>query len=226
MILVIDTATRTGTLGLAAPDGELLAHDSWTTAHRHGEELLSRLDGLLAGLDAQATDMTGIAVGVGPGSFTGLRIGLATAKTLAYGLGVPLVGISTAQALALAAADGEVTVVLPAGANDRYLMRLRVHGNHVAELAQPALVTSIDAPNSESGPLVAVDLVSPEVSPAAVEVGRRAVAGLAGALAKLGARALAAGRRDDVAGLVPAYVALPRGIAEAVASVEWSPDLR
>jgi tRNA threonylcarbamoyl adenosine modification protein YeaZ len=226
LILVIDTATRTGVIGLAGDGGRLLAADSWATAHRHGEELLSRLDALLARQNAAPMDLAAIVVGTGPGSFTGLRIGLATAKTLAYGLGVPLVGISTAHALALAG-EGEVIVTLPAGARDRYLVRLCVAGGRVDELAPPVLVGSVEeSADGDSVPVVAIDLEPPDVSAAAVALGRRAVDGLAAALARLGAAALADGRHDDVAGLVPAYVALPRGIVQAAASVEWSPDLR
>lgn len=229
-MLVIDTATRQGVVGLADGDGVLLASEAWTTGHRHGEELLSHLDNTLARLEANAEHIKWIAVGIGPGSFTGLRIGLATAKTLAYGLGVPLVGIPTTHALALAAAmpGREVVVALPAGAHDRYLTHLEARADHVEELQPASLVVSLEAEvaASESVPLIAVDLAEPEVPETAVAFGLRALNGLAAALARLAATAFAAGRTDDAAELVPAYVALPRGITEAAASVEWSPDLR
>ena len=144
LILVIDTATREGVVGLADAEGNLLASESWTTGHRHGEELLSQLDKALARLEATAQSIHWIAVGVGPGSFTGLRIGLATAKTLAYGLGVPLVGISTTHALALAAdmPGREVVVALPAGAHDRYVTHLALNGDHVEEVLPASLAVS------------------------------------------------------------------------------------
>jgi tRNA threonylcarbamoyladenosine biosynthesis protein TsaB len=230
LLLVIDTATREGVVGLADGDGNLVASESWTTGHRHGEELLSRLDLALVSLGASAPAIRWIAVGIGPGSFTGLRIGLATAKTLAYGLGVPLVGVSTTHALALAAdmPNREVVVALPAGAHDRYLAHLAVNRDHVAELLPASLAVSLSAEvaASEQVPLIAVDLAEPEVPATAVLLGQRAVRRLPSALARLGAVAIAAGRHDDVAQLVPAYVALPRGITQAAASVEWSPDLR
>ena len=230
LMLVIDTATREGVVGLADRDGKLLASEMWTSGHRHGEELLSHLDKALARLGEAAQSISWIAVGVGPGSFTGLRIGLATAKTLAYGLGVPLVGIPTTHALAAGAGlpGREVVVALPAGAHDRYVTRLAFRVDRVEELAPPSLVVSLAAQvaASEQVPLVAVDLVEPEVPAAAVALGKEAVGALPAALARLAATELSAGRRDDVAQLVPAYVALPRGISEAAASVEWSPDLR
>ena len=71
---------------------------------------------------------------------------------------------------------------------------------------------------------VAVDIDSaPE---GALTAGENAVKGLAAAMARLGARRLADGQADDVAAIVPAYVALPRGIARATVEMAWSPDLR
>jgi tRNA threonylcarbamoyladenosine biosynthesis protein TsaB len=229
LFLIIDTATRRAVSGLSDADGEVIAADGWMTAHRHGEELLSRLGALLAQAGAEPTDLGAVVVGTGPGSFTGLRIGLATAKTLSYALGVPLIGIPTAHALALAAAgDAEqVIVTLPAGARDRYLARLRVAYGRVEELAAPELVASNQAfAGAESVSIAAIDLDPPEVSVAAATLGRKAVDGLVAALARLGAAALAGGESNDVAELVPAYVSLPRGVSAAAASVEWSPDLR
>lgn len=230
LLLVLDTATRQGVVGLADGDGNLLATEAWTTGHRHGEELLSRLDRALAEVGSSARDIRSIAAGVGPGSFTGLRIGLATAKTLAYGLGAPLVGVPTSHALALAAAmpGRELVVALPAGAHDRYVSRLRATEGRVEELAPPSLAVSLQAEvdAAQSVPLVAVDLAEPEVPATAVVLGQRAVDGLARAMARLAAARFAAGRADDATDLVPAYVALPRGITEVTASMEWSPDLR
>jgi tRNA threonylcarbamoyladenosine biosynthesis protein TsaB len=228
LLLAIDTATHTGVLGLADRDGRLLASETWTTGHRHGEELLSRLDALLGRVSATPTDIRAIAVGIGPGSFTGLRIGLATAKTLAYGLDVPLTGVPTTHALALSAASGgsgDFLVTLPAGASDRYVSRVRVATDGATDLEPPRLTTPTELPSATDATLVAVDL-NAGVPPAAVAAGKRAVEGLAGAIARLGAEALAEGKSDDVAELVPAYVALPRGLTEIAGNVEWSPDLR
>ena len=95
-VLALDTATRHPTLGLVGPDDDLVGERQWESLHRHGEQLLEELDQLLAAVRAhEHSDLRGVIVGVGPGSFTGLRIGLATAKTIAYSLNVPLVGVST-----------------------------------------------------------------------------------------------------------------------------------
>lgn len=234
LILALDTATRTPTLALVGADGALIDQRQWQSEHRHGEQLLERLNELLSGKGVTLADLTGVIVGIGPGSFTGLRIGLATAKTIAYSLDVPIVGVSTTQALALAAVWGdgarhEIAVTLPAGAADRYVDRMIIEGEIVLD-PEPAQLIAGEAAFEEAvgeAELIAVDLAGAEdISDDAIERGQAALAGLGGALARLGTQALAAGRADDVARLVPAYVALPRGIARAAAEMTWSPDLR
>lgn len=225
MILVLDTATRTPVVALAQPTGTLVGERRWQSHHRHGEELLQRVDELLREANVSRTHLTGVVVGTGPGSFTGLRIGLATAKTIAYTLEIPIVGVSSTLALAAAAVgphngDGEVTVTLPAGASDRYEHRVRVAGGVATEAEPPQLV---------AGGEIAQDAVAVDVDngpQAALDRGAQALAALSGALALIGARALSNGESADAAELVPAYVALPRGIARAVVEMEWSPDLR
>lgn len=221
MILVLDTATRTPIVGLARPEGSLVGQRQWQSHHRHGEELLQRIDQLLAEAGVARGALSGVVVGTGPGSFTGLRIGLATAKTIAYSLDIRLVGISSTLAVAAATtADGEVSVTLPAGASDRYVHCIRVTDGVPVEIKAPALVAGMDVDAGQ----VAVDIDgAPEP---ALNAGTHAVQRMAAALAKLGARRLADGQADDVAALVPAYVALPRGIARATVEMAWSPDLR
>jgi len=210
MILVLDTATRTPTVAVAAADGTVMAERHWQSRHRHGEELLGRLEEALAEIGAGRRDLSGVVVGTGPGSFTGLRIGLATAKTIAYALGIPIVGVSSTRALALAAATAdaslvEVAIALPAGAADRYVHRFQITDGLPVEMDVPQLVAT--PPRSD-------------------EIDGEGVQGVANALAQLGSVALKAGEADDPATLVPAYVALPRGLAAAAAEMTWSPDLR
>ena len=234
-LLALDTATRHPTLGLVGPEGDLVDERQWESRHRHGEQLLQELDDLLAAVGGDAQAIGGVICGVGPGSFTGLRIGLATAKTIAYSLDVPVVGVSTTQALALAANSEEggratFAVTLPAGAKDRYVHRVTVDGHErVDEHGAPQLV--VPGPSFEEATkdalVVAVDLDDAEdISDEDEARGELALQGLARAIATLGTAALRAGRVDDVERIVPAYVALPRGIAKAAAEMTWSPDLR
>ena len=210
VILLLDTATRQPVVALAAVDGTVLAERTWESRHRHGEELLARLDECLAEVGALRADLTAVVVGTGPGSFTGLRIGLATAKTIAYAIGIPIVAVSSTLALAQAATTADpqvthVTVALPAGAADRYVHRFKIVDGMAVE-AKPAALTA--------------------TSPKPDEVDGEQIPGLAAALARLGAAALRDGATDDPGTLVPAYVALPRGIAAAATEMTWSPDLR
>ena len=236
MILVIDTATSQAVVGLGGssgggdgPEGPAggIAVRAWPVRHQHGETLLPTLIAFLAEQGATLADLRGIVVGTGPGAFTGLRVGLATAKGLAYGLGLPLVGVSTAEALLEAArvsggagdadAATALLLLLPAGPNDRVAVR----SGQPPELLAGGQSPTIDAPDR----VVAVDLEGR--APAdAVTRGDAARDGLGRALFRIGAARLAAGEPDDLAGLVPEYVTLPRGIRASSGEVTWSRDHR
>lgn len=224
LLLAIDTATTTAVVALGDAAGEPIAQDAWRAGYRHGEELLERIDALLAGRSLAVRDLAGVVVGTGPGAFTGLRVGIATAKGLAHGSERVLVGVSTGAALLAAAAragarggdSGPLALLLPAGPSDRVL----VHGGAVALLPGG---TEPDLPPGTT--LVAVDLEgrAPE---AALALGGRATAGLGRALLEIGAARMAAGDSDDLAAVVPEYVTLPRGVREQSGEVSWSRDPR
>jgi tRNA threonylcarbamoyladenosine biosynthesis protein TsaB len=210
-ILAIDTALRRAVVAAGAADGTVLAEDGWEAGHRHGEELLPRVQALLAGAGLALGDIGGIVVGTGPGAFTGLRVGIATAKALAHGLGAPIVGISTAAAL-LEGAPGARAVLLPAGPSDRVLV---LDGE--ARLLPAGTVPEAIL----DGALVAVDLAG-RAPDDALARGVAAAAGLGAALLRLGAARLARGDADELARLVPEYVTLPRGVSSVRGEVEWS----
>ena len=99
LILALDTATETGSLALV--EGErLLVEYSLESAGTYLSRLLPRLAQLFAAAGRDPADLGALGVSVGPGNFTGLRIGLATAKTLAWSLGCPLVPVPTLEVLA------------------------------------------------------------------------------------------------------------------------------
>lgn len=217
MILVIDTATSQALVALGDADGELRAAVDWEAGYRHGETLLVTLQRLLADEGVTLEDLTGIVVGTGPGAFTGLRVGLATAKAIAHARALPIVGVSTAEALLASAGSEDNVLLLPAGPNDRVVVRAG---------QPPRLLPGGQEPDVAGGErLVAVDLDgrAPET---AVEAGQAARNGLAEALVRLGAARVRAGDVDDLARLVPEYVTLPRGVAVATGEVEWSRDRR
>ena len=101
-VLGFDTATAATAVGLLRGDEALEARDDPEPGARprHTAQLLAQARGLLERAQLSFTDLDRIAVGVGPGSFTGLRIGVATARALAQATGAPLVPVSTLRALA------------------------------------------------------------------------------------------------------------------------------
>ncbi|MCJ7736975.1 MAG: tRNA (adenosine(37)-N6)-threonylcarbamoyltransferase complex dimerization subunit type 1 TsaB, partial [Anaerolineae bacterium] len=91
MLVAIDTSTDTSSLALH--DGfQLRVEHTWEAPRRHTVELLPRLATAFDRLGISADDLSGIAVARGPGSFTGLRVGMAIGKGLALARGVPIVG--------------------------------------------------------------------------------------------------------------------------------------
>lgn len=103
LILALDTATGCCTLALTVGSvlkGAVLASLSLNGSMTHSRRLIAAIDWLLSEAEVDWPMIDGIAVGLGPGSFTGLRIGMATAKGLAATAGIPLLGITTLDALA------------------------------------------------------------------------------------------------------------------------------
>src|SRR6187402_1240291 len=104
LILAFDTATDRATSALVG-DGEVLGERV-----SRASMLLADVDALVRQAGAHPRDITGLALGIGPGSFTGIRIGLAAARGLALALDVPVSGVSTLDALA-AGAPGAIPVI-------------------------------------------------------------------------------------------------------------------
>lgn len=111
MLLAIDTATHF--MSLALHDGKtLLAEQAWRCGNQHNLLLAPSIQQLLAVCDVTPQDLSAIAVTKGPGSYTGLRIGIALAKGMASSANLPLVGISTLDVLALSAPTSKATQLI------------------------------------------------------------------------------------------------------------------
>jgi tRNA threonylcarbamoyladenosine biosynthesis protein TsaB len=113
-LLAFDTSTPTARVGVLSPQGECVVARERTAA-RHSSNLLALCDEVLREAGVRVGGLGAIACGAGPGSFTGLRVGLAVAKGLALPTGLPLVMVSSLEALAhdLAARGPESTLLLP-----------------------------------------------------------------------------------------------------------------
>jgi tRNA threonylcarbamoyl adenosine modification protein YeaZ len=135
LLLALDTATPGVTVALH--DGtRVLARQAEVTDRRHGELLASMIRRVLAAGNAARTDLQAVAVGTGPGPYTGLRAGLVTARVLASALGVPLVGVCSldviAREAAAAAAGREFVVATDARRKEVYWARYGPAGRRVA----------------------------------------------------------------------------------------------
>ena len=219
-LLAIDTATSVAVVALGSAAGTLEAADGWPAGYRHGEDLLPRVRALLADRSTSLEDLAGVIVGTGPGAFTGLRVGIATAKGIAHALALPIAGVPSGEALIDAAARavvGEPVLLLPAGPNDTVIVRSGASPERIPGGSLPAL--------AEGESLVALDLDG-RAPAEALARGARAREGFAAALLRIGAERLADGRGDDLARLVPEYVTLPRGVAATSGEVAWSRDPR
>jgi len=212
MILAIDGASSDLSIALTDPAGSLITDEGWTSAHRQSTELVPRIVGLLAAADRSVLALRAVAIGTGPGSFTGLRVAMSVAKGLALGLGIPIVGVPSLWAWLLA--DPEAAgAVARAGAREAYLL--------AREADEPVIVDRDALPDHSGGRRGA--LVAPTQLAADFDlIGTRPPRG-AGAIARRAAERLASDPAgDDLHRLEPIYLRLPRGVnVERGERVRW-----
>jgi tRNA threonylcarbamoyladenosine biosynthesis protein TsaB len=165
MLLAIDTATQI--MSLALHDGRnLLAEESWRTNNNHTIELAPAIEIMLDRCEATMRDLTALAVATGPGSFSGLRIGVSMAKGMAGALKLPLVGISTLDILAAGQPQltGGLVAVVQAGRGRVIAQTYRWRKGQWANRSEPqimdweTLFNSIDGPAHLTGEVSDVGL--------------------------------------------------------------------
>lgn len=100
MIVAIDTSGSMSGLAVMTEDGTLLAEQSWYSDRRHSEQVLAQLDGLCRVVDVAPHHITRIAVSIGPGSWSGIRVGISIAKGIAIANNAVVVGINALDVLA------------------------------------------------------------------------------------------------------------------------------
>ncbi len=209
MLLTIETCTDTSTLGIVH-EGAVLAEMAFPSRHTLVSRLLLRLDWLLGEAGTSKDKLEGIAVSLGPGSFTGVRIGAAAAKVLAPALGIPLVGVSTLQAIAWpfrGLAGHTLVPVINARRGQIYTAQFR----GIERLSADAALSPepFAAALKGKSPLLlgALEGLGEGFNPGGYPVIRALVT--PHALAALAAERLARGESDDPLTLAPVYLRAP-----------------
>jgi tRNA threonylcarbamoyl adenosine modification protein YeaZ len=155
----MDTATPAVTVALH--DGcQPLAQIVTVDGHRHAEVLAPAIAKLIAGAGVSQRDLTGVAVGVGPGPYTGLRVGLVTAKVLGAALGIPVYGVCTLDIIA-ADVEGEQAFLVATDARRRelYWARYDATGRCAGpDVSAPAQIPGHGLPMAGEGPLLHAEL--------------------------------------------------------------------
>jgi tRNA threonylcarbamoyladenosine biosynthesis protein TsaB len=144
LVLAIDTATPAVTAGIVRRDGDsidVLAERVTIDARAHAERLTPNVLAALADAGVAVTDVTAVVVGCGPGPFTGLRVGMATAAAYAQALDIPVHGVCSLDAIGIDTA-GEVLVVTDARRREVYWARYR----DGQRFDGPAVSAAADAP--------------------------------------------------------------------------------
>ncbi len=149
MQLAIDTSTDSASLALVQ-DGRVLAEATWRCGQNHSVELLPRLARLLDEAKVGLKTVSCVIVAKGPGSFNGLRVGLSTAKGLAFSLKVPIIGVSSLELEAYQHAESNLPIcpVFNAGRGEIATALYQKKGSQWRQLA-PEHITTVDALDAE-----------------------------------------------------------------------------
>jgi len=223
-ILGIETSTTTGSVAVISDDA-VIAQYSLNIEVTHSERLMSTVDRVLKDSGIALAKMDGLAVAIGPGSFTGLRIGLAAVKGLAFATGKPVAAVPTLKALAwnLPFAAYPICPLLDARKNEVYAALYRFDGPELVQLMPEANIPLAGLAASITGPVLftgeASRLYRTAIEQAfggrALFAPRTACLPSAAAIAEIGLGMIRNGRHADPDGLTPLYIRRPE------AEVAW-----
>jgi len=208
-MITLGIDSSTDRLGAGLSDGRrVIGEDLVTTDREHASQIIGLIDAVLIDCDIDKKDLQAIAVGIGPGSFTGLRVGLAVAKGLVLALNIPLIGISTFDVIArrLRSKSPDFYLASPVRRGEFYLGHTTAENNPGAAIeivAESELVLRIgEKPLGFIGrrPQSLGDEIPSEINPAELYIS-------GGELALLGAERLESGESDNPADLEPYYIA-------------------
>ncbi|MFZ3019701.1 MAG: tRNA (adenosine(37)-N6)-threonylcarbamoyltransferase complex dimerization subunit type 1 TsaB [Gallionella sp.] len=210
-ILALETSTEYCSVALWQ-DGEVVSRCD-LVGQKHSERLMPMIDDLLQATGHKLQTMDAIAFGMGPGSFTGVRIACGVAQGLALGANLPVVGVCTLEALAEASGHDKVIVVLDARMSEIYHAAYERQGDEWIAVSEPCLCKPEDAPALSgegwfaAGSGFAVNSAALQARYAGQLQGvEGTVVPQAAAIAALGARRLARGEGMDAALALPLYL--------------------
>lgn len=194
--LAIDTSTEQAAIALSTSEGAFL--HSWPANRAQTTTVLPEIDRMVSEAGMQPKDVTGLIVATGPGTFTGLRVGLAIAKGIVAAQHLPIVGIPTLEIVFASHPDQEIVAVLPAG-RGRVVWQRR--GESPVNASMPELIEAV-------GDDQLVGELTPDQQAILREAGVRIQAEHRDPLRllELGEARLAAGEVDDPVALEPTYL--------------------
>ena len=231
-IVGIDTSSATASVALLE-DGQLIAeqchpgsiggHAAGLTGFKsnHAETLLPLIESVVRQAQISLPEVSGIALSIGPGSFTGLRIGLSTVKGLAYGWGIPVVGVSTllAQAARVGEFDGVICPFLDARKHQVYAALFRKRHQELGRLTEDFLAPVegvLDEVRGATGDMPCLfigdgahryeELLLDALGSKARLCAEDSVSSCAAAVARLGMARLRRCEADDLGKLAPVYL--------------------
>lgn len=225
LILAFETSAKAGSAALLQ-DGKLLGESYQNTGLTHSQTLLSMAENLLTSCGYTPKQVGAVAVAAGPGSFTGIRIGVAAAKGFAWGLEIPCCGVSTLEAMAenFGTADGYVVPVMDARRCQVYNAVFKAEQGILSRITEDRAI-SLDELGREltelDGPIYLVgdgsiltyntlkDSIPSLVMPAEHRMHQRAAG-----VAIVGEKMLQSGQCCDAAGLTPNYLRLSQAERE------------
>jgi tRNA threonylcarbamoyladenosine biosynthesis protein TsaB len=232
MLLAIDTSTAQASVALY--QDAVLAETTWHAGMDHTRHLLPQIQALLNVLGRSIDAVTALGVGLGPGSFNGLRVGIATAKAIAEARGLPIVGVDTLQAMAyqFRTIDRPIRPLFDAARGEVATGLYRAGNELFATLEAPRIASLTDALDaSPPGTFFCGELKPAWVAEIIQRHGEGAIRGnllarpaenarRAGYLAELAWQELQAGLTSDLATLQPLYLRRPpiSGTAHPVGS--------
>ncbi|MFT3771144.1 MAG: tRNA (adenosine(37)-N6)-threonylcarbamoyltransferase complex dimerization subunit type 1 TsaB [Minicystis sp.] len=219
-VLAISTSTPRGSAAIVRDDGASV-EATYADLQGHAERLFESIDSALARAGASRATLDAVACDVGPGSFTGVRVGVASGKGIALALGIPLAGVVSLEAMAMAAfaegaaaPDDVVIAAIDAKKSEIFLAAYRASGDLVlAPCARPLAPEAFLLPEAPAGArLVAVGEIAAGLAlPDGVRLARGPALDLPDAawIGRLALRRLAAGADGDPEIIEPLYVRAP-----------------